>query len=268
MGNKKFILIILIFFGFILITSFTMNAQDDQSTPEIGVTEHLGAVIPLDLSFTTQDKQQIHLRDLIQKPTILSLIYFDCPGVCPQILSSISDVIESTQMELGKDYRVVTVSFNPQDTPDRALDKKHQFLRKKSKIHSEDWIFLSGDSVSIHKLTNSVGFNFKAAGNDFIHPACIIILSPEGKITRYLYGTSFLPFDVKMALIEAQKGLARPTINRVLDFCYSYDPAGRRYSLEVTKVSGIIILFLAVVLLSSLVIRSRVKKTKNNEPRI
>ena len=264
----KHIIIFFMILGLIMNFHFQMHAQNAADTTEVGIIEHLGSNIPMDLSFTTEASLKVQLKEIIQKPTILALIYFDCPGVCPQILSSVSDVIENIQMELGKDYQVVTVSFNPQDTPERARDKKNQFMHTKSKLHLKDWLFLTGDSSNILKLTNSVGFKFKQAGNDFIHPACILILSPEGKITRYLYGTSFLPFDVKMALIEAQKGLARPTINRVLDFCYSYDPAGRRYSLEITKVSGIIILFFALVFLGGLLIRSRINKNRNNLPRI
>lgn len=260
--NKIFFFISL---GLFMGLSNLMRSQDAPDSTEVGVYEHLGSMIPLDLTFSSEYNQKVQLRAIIHKPTILVLIYFDCPGICPQILSSVSNVIENVQMELGKDYQVVTVSFNNLDTPEKALAKKNQFLRKKSKLHPEDWVFLTGDSVSIHKLANSVGFKFMQAGNDFIHPACIMILSPEGKITRYLYGTNFLPFDVKMALIEAQRGLSRPTINRVLDFCYTYDPAGRRYSLEVTKVSGIIILFLAGVLLFSLIIRSRMIKKRNNK---
>jgi protein SCO1/2 len=110
-----------------------------------------------------------------------------------------------------------------------------------------------------------VGYKFIHAGNDFIHPTCIIILSPEGKITRYLYGTSYLTFDVKMALIEAQKGISRPTINRILDYCFTYDPAGRRYSLAVTKVSATLIIFVAGIFFISLLVRSSRKKTKDKE---
>ncbi len=116
--------------------------------------------------------------------------------------------------------------------------------------------------IFIHSQT-LLDFKFIRAGNDFIHPSCITILSPEGKITRYLYGTTFLPFDVKMALIEAQKGISRPTINRILEYCFSYDPAGRRYSLEVTKVSATIILFIAVIFFISLIVRSSRKRSRS-----
>ena len=160
----------------------------------------------------------------------------------------VSDVIEKMSMELGKDYQVVTVSFNYNDTPEKAMDKKKTFLKRHSKAHAKDWFYLTGDSTNIYALVNAVGFKFKKAGNDYIHPASITILSSSGKITRYLYGVTFLPLDVKLALIEAQKGLPRPTINRVLQFCFAYDPEGRRYTLAVTKVSGTIILFLLFIL--------------------
>jgi protein SCO1/2 len=168
-------------------------------------------------------------------------------------------------MQLGKDYQIITVSFNELDTPDKALDKKNSFLDRKSRRYGQYWNYLTGDSTNIHALTNAIGFKFIHAGNDFIHPTCITILSPEGKITRYLYGTSYLPFDVKMALIEAQKGISRPTINRILDYCFSYDPAGRRYSLAVTKVSATIILFIAVIFFISLLVHSSRKKSRSKE---
>ena len=236
------------------------SSQENPASNKAGLTEHLGSTIPLDLTFTDENNQKVKLADFINKPTILVLVYFDCPVICPQIISGVSSVVENIGMELGKEYRVLAVSFNRYDTPDKARDKKNQFLKTKGKQHESDWIFLTGDSASIYTLTNSVGYYFEPVGNDFIHPSVIMILSPEGKITRYLYGTNYLPFDVKLALIEAQRGQARPTISKVLDFCYTYDPAGRRYSLEITKVSGIIILFCALVLFGVLIVRSRMKK--------
>jgi|WetSurMetagenome_2_1015567.scaffolds.fasta_scaffold308217_1 protein SCO1 len=235
------------------------KAQDFKET-EVGITEHLGDTIPSQLSFNDEQGQPVELKALINKPTVLSLIYYDCPGICPALLSGISDVIEKSDMTLGKEFQVITISFNPNDTPDRAVEKKKTYLRKKSLPYAKDWIYLTGDSLNIHTLTNAVGYNFQQTGNDFMHPSCIIILSPGGKITRYLYGTSYLPFDLKMAIVEAQKGQARPTINRVMEYCFSYDPEGRKYTLQVTKISATVIIFFSLILFVYLLVRSGRKK--------
>ena len=244
---------------------FHALAQDPADTLEVGIVEHLDKTIPDGLSFRDENNKPVILKEIIKRPTILALIYFDCPGICPQLLAGISFVVKRMDMQLGKDYQIVAVSFNPLDTPDRALDKKNSFIDRKSRHLGQYWNYLTGDSANIYALTHAVGFKFIHAGNDFIHPTCIIILSPDGKITRYLYGTSYLPFDVKMALIEAQKGISRPTINRILDFCFTYDPAGRRYSLAITKVSATIIIFISVIFFISLLIRSSRRKPGSKE---
>jgi len=246
--------------------SFPVNAQVPSAEDEVGIVEHLDTIIPANITFNNEHGQPVQLKSLITKPTILSLVYYDCPGICPMLLSGVSDVIEKMGLELGKDYQVITVSFNDDDTPAASVEKKRNFLRAHSKPRAEYWQFLTGDSANIYSLTNALGYNFTRTGNDFMHPACILVLSPEGKVTRYLYGTSYLPFDVKMAIIEAQKGQSRPTINRVLEYCFSYDPEGRRYTLQVTKISATIIIFFAVVLLIILITRSSRKKTKTQNP--
>jgi len=264
---RKFVhMQILLFLCFTCLAFLSIHpaSAQDQGQEEVGITERLGDTIPLQLSFNNEQGQAIQLKELINKPTILVLIYFDCPGICPAILSGVSDVIEKSDMTLGKEFQIVTVSFNENDTPDQAVEKKKTFLRKKSLPYAKDWIYLTGDSLNIRTLTNAVGYHFQRAGNDFLHPVGIIILSPEGKVTRYLYGTSYLPFDLKMAVVEAQKGQARPTINRVLEYCFSYDPEGRKYTLQVTKISATIIIFLAVVLFIYLILRSRKKKGKGS----
>jgi protein SCO1/2 len=163
---------------------------------------------------------------------------------------------------LGKDYQVVTVSFNFRDTPEKAKKKKETFTKRYSKEMAENWKFLTTDSTTIFKMIGSVGFHIKAVGLDFVHPSAIVIVSPEGKITRYLYGISFLPFDLKMALIEANKGQVRPTIQRLLLYCFSYDPQGKRYAMEITKLAGTIIIFFAVIFFLVLIIKKRRKATK------
>jgi protein SCO1/2 len=239
----------------------TAKGQADVTDTRVGIEEHLDSIIPLNLTFMNEQSQPVQLKDIVNKPTILSLVYFDCPGICPQLLSGISDAAEKLGMQLGKDYQIVTVSFNYDDTPAKAVERKVNFLGPHTKPYAADWHYLTGDSASIYALTNAVGYKFVRAGNDFIHPSCIMVLSPSGKITRYLYGVSYLPFDVKMALVESQKGLSRPTINRVYEYCFSYDPEGRRYTLQVTKISATIIIFLAVVLFLILILRGNKKKS-------
>ena len=261
MENKKslFGILLLVFAGLL---SFQVAAQVEGLEEEVGIVEHLDTIIPANLIFNNEEGKPVQLQSIIKKPTILTLIYYDCMGVCPTILSGVSDAIEKMGLELGKDYQVVTVSFNCDDTPAESVAKKQNFLRDHSRPHAAYWQYLTGDSANIYSLTHAVGFNFQRAGNDFMHPACIIILSPESKVTRYLYGTSFLPFDVKMAIIEAQKGQSRPTINRVLEYCFSYDPEGRKYTLQVTKIAATIIIFFAVLLFIILIVRSSRKKPK------
>ena len=253
----------IIFITSILFLSIQQVKAQDPEEVEVGITEHLGDTIPSQLIFNDEQGQPVQLNALINKPTILSLVFFDCPGICPALLSGISDVIERSDMTLGKEFQVITISFNPIDTPEQAVEKKKNYLRKKSLPFEKDWQYLTGDSLNIHTLTNAVGYYFQPAGNGFIHPSCIIILSPEGKITRYLYGTSFLPFDLKMAIVEAQKGQARPTINRVMEYCFSYDPEGRKYTLQVTKITATIIIFFSLVLFVYLLFRSKRKKAKS-----
>jgi protein SCO1/2 len=255
--------VVILVLGILAMPAF---AQVEGLEEEVGIVEHLDTIIPANLTFSNELGQPVQLKSLITKPTILSLVYYDCPGICPQLLSGVSDVIEKMGMELGKDYQVITVSFNYDDTPAASVEKKKNFLRAHSKPRAEFWQYLTGDSANIYALSHTLGYNFTRAGNDFMHPSCIMVLSPEGKVTRYLYGTSYLPFDVKMAIVEALKGKSRPTINRVLEYCFSYDPEGRKYTLQVTKITATIIIFLAATLFIYLIIRSSRKKlkTQNN----
>lgn len=244
--------------------SGTVYAQD------AGITEHLGGTIPADITFTDENNNPVSLDGIIHKPTVLMLVYYNCQGVCPMILSGVTDVVERTDAVPGSDYQLLTVSFDPSDTPDRSAEKKKSFLRKKTLANPDSWHYLTGDTASIGRLLRATGFTVIPQGRDFMHPAAIIILSPERKITRYLYGTNYLPFDLKMALIEAQRGQARPTINRVLEFCFSYDPDGRRYTLQVTKIAATIIIFFAVLLFIFLLVRSGRKRrhqAKSGDPK-
>jgi protein SCO1 len=249
----------LFFAGSLSLNVVAQNTSDEQ---ELGVFEHLNEYIPDDLVFVNQDYDTLNLKDAIDKPTVLVLVYYECPGICSPLLEGVSDVISKSKMQLGEDYQVFTVSFNPAESPRLGGDKKKNYVKLvKNKDATEGWDFFVGDSANIQNLLNSVGFKVKKTGKDWIHPTALIVLSPEGKITRYLHGLYFLPFDLKMAVTEAQKGIAGPTINKVLEYCFSYDPVGKTYVFNVTKITGTIILSAALILLLVLVLK---KKKKTN----
>ncbi|MEI6764821.1 MAG: SCO family protein [Bacteroidota bacterium] len=258
---QKKLLFVFLVFSFFSVRSY---AQVDQST-EVGIVEHLGETIPLDLKFVNDHFDTVTLRQLINKPTILSFVYFDCPGLCSPLLEGVGSVIQKTDLELGKDYQVITISFNYRDTPQKAKSKKEIFSSRYSKGKSDGWMFLTTDSATIFKITNATGFITKAVGLDFVHPSAIIAISPLGKITRYLYGISFLPIDFKMAIIEAGKEQARPTIQKVMLFCYSYDQDAKRYSLDIVKVAGTIIIFFILIFVVVFLVKPKKKKKLNND---
>jgi protein SCO1/2 len=179
-------------------------------------------------------------------------------------MNGLAEAMNQADIELGKDYQVFTVSFNSVEKPPLARKKKQTYAKLVSHGDTENsWKFFTGDSIMIERLLDEVGFKVKKEGKEFIHPGTLIMLSPKGKITRYLYGsTYFLPFDLKMAVVEAQAGRSGPTINKMLNYCFSYDPAGKKYVFNVTKVSGTFIILLALGLLFTLIFKG---KNKNKE---
>ncbi len=263
--NKKSLLTITI------LTALTLNAQDTQvfddlREPEIGVVEKLDTYITEDIMVIDENNQPVQLLSLIDKPTILNLVYYRCPGICSPIMESLANVVERTDMTPGEDFQILTVSFDPTEGTQLAQQKRNNyFYLIKKEFDPNGWRFFTADSTSARNLTDQVGFRYKKVGFDYIHTATVIILSPDGKITRYLQGVYYLPFDVKLAIIEAAEGKSGPTISRVLAYCYSFDPAGQRYVFDVTKVAGTIIMFFAVVIFLFLIIRYRTKKPVTKE---
>lgn len=226
-------------------------------TDAIGIDEHLGEYLTLDLKFYNDKNEVVTLKQLIDKPTVIAFVYFDCPGLCSPLQEGFAEVIDKTDLVLGVDYQAMTISFNFHDTPEKAAIKKANFVTKISEDKAKHWHYLTADSATVIQILNDVGYKIKIAGLDYIHPSALVVVSPEGKITRYLYGLRFLPFDLKMSVVEAQKGLSRPTVNRILEFCYSYEPEGKRYKLEITKVVGVITLVILGLFFLVLLIRRK-----------
>ena len=218
---------------------------------EIGVIEKLDQYIPMDARLVDVNGDTVIIGDLIDKPTILNFVYYRCPGICSPLMDGLSKAMDGNDLVLGEDYQALTISFDPREGPFLAIKKKNNYLNLMEKKEEAEagWLFFTSDSASIVALTEAAGFRYQATGNDFIHSATLIILDPKGKITRYMNGIYFLPFELKMSILEAAEGKSGPTINRVLQYCYSYDPEGQKYMLNITKVSATLILFFAAVLL-------------------
>lgn len=238
-------------FTAVLFCSVSTSARAQAAVPdEAGVDEKLGAQAALDEVLVDEDGHGITLRQLVDKPTILTLNYFTCTGICSPQLNALASALNRVGIEPGKDFRIVTVSFDPKDTPAVAHDKRLSYLKlMKPAFPPEAWRFLTGSAQSTKALTDSVGFRFRAAASGYAHPGVVVVLTPRGTVSRYLYGVWFLPADLQMAIREAAAGQVRPTISRVLAFCYSYDPRGRRYVLSITRLTGTAVLLFAGVFL-------------------
>jgi len=233
-----------------------------QKSIEVGIDEKLGSYLPLDLSFTNSEGEKVILKDIIDKPVLLALVYYECPGICSPLLNELTWTIDKIQLEPGADFKIISLSFDNRETPEIAAKWKKNYLHTlKRPFDPADWIFLTGDSVNIHKLTDAAGYYFKKSSDDqFIHAGAVLTIAPDGKISRYLFGTSFNPFDVKMALIDAKAGKTNPTVSKFLQFCFSYDPEGRQYTLNVTRIIGSVMLLGVGIFLIVLL-----KKKKKNE---
>lgn len=233
---------------------------------EIGVVEHLDDFLPDSILLINENGQQVWLADVIDKPTIINFVYYRCPGICSPLMEAVAGVMDKSDMVPGIDYQVLTISFDPSETYDLGVRKKANYLNLMSNKVEEaknGWLFFTSDSASIVRATNATGFKYKRTGNDFLHAASLTVVSKEGKITRYLNGMYFLPFEWKMAIVEASKGQSGPTLNKVLRFCYSYDPVGQTYVMNITKISGTLILFFAALFLMILIFKPKRKVNLN-----
>ncbi len=228
----------------------SIGAPQIKAPTDVAIEEKLGKQVALDVVLKDENANDLTLARLVDKPTVLMFNYYSCPGICPVLLNSMVDVVNRIQLEPGKDFRLIAVSFDPADTPEQARRKKANYLNMLKRQFSPDaWHFLTGSAENTKAVADSAGFIYRKEGDMYIHPGAIIVLTPKGVISRYLYGTTFLTADVAMAIREAAGGKVRPTISKVLSFCYTYDPAGRAYVFSITRFVGAAILVLAAVFL-------------------
>ncbi|MBN2432845.1 MAG: SCO family protein [Acidobacteria bacterium] len=253
-------------FMIVILVGLPVLGQSDPPASMVGVDEQLGQTIPADIVLYDEEGKVVEFGDLLGKPSVLTLVYYRCPGICSPMLSSLLEVLEQTSLKPMEEYQVLTVSFDPTETPDVAKQKKGNYFRGFSRPFPEKgWRFLTTTPESAERLTKTVGFRYKRQGKEFIHPGVLIVLSPDGQITRYLNydGVRFLPLDFKLSLIEAADGKIGPTINRVLRFCFSYDPEGKTYVFNLLQVTGILTMLFIIGFVGWLVVTSKNRRKEN-----
>ncbi len=223
-------------------TQGVMSPPADARPPyltNVGIEQHLDAQVPSNLAFTDDNGRAVNLGDYFgKKPLILELVYYNCPMLCGENLAGLTGSMKMIKFDLGKEFEVLTVSFNPNETAQLAAEKKRDYVKRYGRPGAETgWHFLTGTADSINALTKAVGFQYQydAAKNQYAHATAIMVLTPQGRISRYFYGVDFPPKDLRMGLVEASEGKIGNAVDQVLLYCYHYDPAAGKYGAVVAN---------------------------------
>ncbi len=237
--------------GFLTILPPTAGADDPPRVPmaeaaglvespvgKVDFEQKLNSKVPLDVKFHDESGREILLAEYFgSRPVVLTLNYFRCPLICGQELNALARSLKPLSLKYGKDFEVVTVSIAPDEKPPLAAAKKKAMLEKYGRPGAEEaWHFLTGDEDQIKRLADAVGFKFvyNPRKDQYIHSAGLVVLTPDGTLSRYFYGMEFPPRDLQFAMIDASDGKVGSPIHKVLLFCYDYDPTTGRYTLAVT----------------------------------
>ena len=224
-------------------------ATSAEIVKKMTIDQKLNNQIPLDLTFRDETGRQVQLKNYLgKKPAVLALVYYRCPMLCTMTLNSMSATFKPLKLEMGRDFDVITVSFDPRETPELAAAKKRAYVKAYGRAGAETgWHFLTGDEKSIAALAQSCGFNFfyDPKTDQFGHASAIMLLTPDGRISRYFYGLEYSPNDVRLGLIEASGGKIGSKTDQLLLLCYQYDPTTGRYGLAImraVRIGGILTL--------------------------
>jgi protein SCO1/2 len=251
---KHFSLAIL-FFALIVFPAKLLGSSPDLR--EIGVTENLGDIIPGDITLINENGKEVTIADFLSRgrPLIITPIYYECPMLCNLILNGVTYGLRDLTWQIGERFEVLTFSIDPSETHALAQDNKESYLRLLGKPEAADgWHFLTGDEHNIKRLTEALGYRFKWSDDaqEFLHGSAIMFVSPNGRITRYLYGIDYPEIALRNALFDAADGRIGSTMERVMLYCFTFDPDSRSYvpnALRIMKVGGAITLtFLGIFL--------------------
>jgi protein SCO1 len=239
------------------VAAFSANAQQATAPAilsKVGITQNLNARIPPDLMFRDETGKSVRIGDFFgHKPIVLSLVYFDCPALCTEVLNGELRTMKAISLDLGKDFDAVTVSFEPKDTPALAKAKRDVYAGQYGRPEAADhWHFLTGEQQSIDALTNVAGFHYAydSSIRQYAHAAAILVLTPDGRIDRYFYGVIYPARDVRLGLVEASEGKIGTLTDHALLYCYQYDPMTGKYGVVVMNVlraaGGLTVLLLGI----------------------
>lgn len=220
----------------------------------IGIEQKLGSTVPLDTEFKDERGATVALgKYFTDKPVLIAPVYFTCPMLCSQILSGVVAGLRPLSLKPGRDFEIVAISFDPHDTPAKAAEEQRQYSHSYSSRGGTDgWHFLTGDGKSIEAVMNALGFRYRwdAAHSMFIHASGIMLLTPQGRVSRYLYGVEYEPKDLKLSLMDSSRRRIGSPVDQVLLYCYHYDPKTGKYG---ATVIGLMRLFagLTIVVLAA-----------------
>jgi protein SCO1/2 len=234
--------------------------------PPGGVAEHLGAKIPLDSTFRDETGKSVALAELITGPTVILPVYYRCANVCSVLQARMASALQKLELTPVEEFRVISISFDERETPELASRSRQAYLAAIRKPFPEEgWRFLTGDSANIRRLTDSLGYYFQRQGEDFVHPVVSIVVDRNGTIIRYLYGLTVLPKDLALAITEARSGVSGASIRKVMDFCFTYDPAGRTYVFNLLKVGATAVILAAASFLAFLPLAGKKRRPSSGE---
>jgi protein SCO1/2 len=210
-----------------------------QALREIGFDQNIDQRVPLDATFRNEAGATVRLGDYFGvRPVVLVFAYYDCPMLCTQVINGLSSALGVMSLNPGRDFEIVTVSFNPHDTPASATAKKAVYLERYHRPGAaEGWHFLTGDQAQIDRLTKAAGFRYAwdAETKQFAHPSGVIVLTPDGRLSKYLFGIEYGPRDLRLGIVEASEGKVGTPVDALLLYCYHYDPMTGRYGLAIMR---------------------------------
>ena len=222
---------------------------------DVGIDQRLNEQLPLDLTFRDEDGTEVKLRQYFNgKPVILAPVYYTCPMLCNQVLSGLIGTMKTLSFTAGREFNVVAVSFDPNDTPDTAYSKKQGYVARYQRETGDAGIhFLTGDELSIKKFTEALGFHYRfdTETNQYVHASGIMVATAEGKLSRYFYGIEYSPKDLRLGLVEASDNKIGSPVDQVLLFCYHYDPVTGEYGAVIMNMIrlGGLVTFVALALI-------------------